>query len=93
MGQLEVLAIMENIAALVQSRPIVLGIKKIYSKFPHVTWDNYFSGGEIMDWLGQFGFGAIMTCRGDLLPPSIPRKYLHKKKTYASGKTKDGAVL
>ena len=91
MGQLEVLAIMENIAALVQSRPIVLGIKKIYSKFPHVTWDNYFSGYKIIDWLGQFGFGAIMTCRRDLLP-LFPGKYLHKKKTDTSEK-KGCAVL
>ena len=41
-----------------------------------------------MNWLGQMGFGTIMTCGQDLLPAGIPGKYLHKKKMEASKRTK-----
>ena len=41
-----------------------------------------------MEWLRRYGFGSMMTRRRDLLPQPIPGKYLHKKKTYASGRTK-----
>ena len=36
-----------------------------------------------MDWLGQQGLGATMTCRRDRLPPEIESKYLCKEKTEA----------
>lgn len=63
-------------------------VKKIYRSFPHGTWDNYFSGDKIFDWVGQNGFGVTMTCRRDRLPADIDEIYLHKKKTDDSLKTK-----
>ena len=44
---------------------------KIFCEHPHSTWENYFSGDQIMNWLGGNGFGAKMTCRGDRLPGDI----------------------
>eukprot|EP00957_Ditylum_brightwellii_P024799 1874512-Ditylum_brightwellii.AAC.1 len=34
------------------------------------------------------GFGGVMNCRRDWLPQGIPGKYLHKKKTDTSDRTK-----
>ena len=62
--------------------------KKIYKRKPHIIMDNYFSEGKILNWIGQNGFGATMTCRRDRLPPAIPGKYWHKQKTDTSKKTK-----
>ncbi len=36
-------------------------IRKIYPLPPHIVADNHFSGDEVMDWLGQKGYGATMT--------------------------------
>ena len=63
-------------------------IKKIYSSKPHVTMDNYFSGDRICEWIGQKGFGEIMTCRRDRLPSGVPAKYWHKQRTDTSKRTK-----
>lgn len=56
-------------------------VKKIFRLHPHSTWDNYFCGDNIMNWIGQNGFGTTMTIRRDCLPKAILGKYLHKKKT------------
>ena len=32
--------------------------REILHEHPHSTWDNYFSGYKIMDWLCGNGFGA-----------------------------------
>ena len=93
MGQVEVRLILEKLVPMVRSKPHMNGINQIFSRFPHTTWDNYFSGDKIMDWLGQRGFGAMMTCRRDLLPAGIPGKYLHKKKTDVSKRTKVARYL
>ena len=50
--------------------------KKVFRAKPHTTWDNYFSGDLVMDWLGQNGFGATMSCRRDHLPSGVPNQYL-----------------
>ena len=55
--------------------------QQIFSEKPHSTWDNFFSGDNIMDWLGRNGFGATMTCRRDRLPVAVSGHYMHKKKT------------
>jgi hypothetical protein len=60
----------------------------LWDEHPHCTWDNYFSGDQIFDHMGNLGFGALMTCRRDRLPSGIPEKYLSKKKMDTSDKTK-----
>ena len=81
-GPLEVRRIMEKV-----SRMVMYGedtedgsTKKLFRAKPHTTWDNYFSGLLVMDWLGQNGFGATMTCRRDRLPSGVPNRFLHLKK-------------
>ena len=61
---------------------------KVFKSKPHMTWDNYFSGNEIFEYVGKLGMGMMMTYRRDRLPSDIDGKYLHKKKTDTSQKTK-----
>jgi hypothetical protein len=56
-------------------------------EIPHSTWDNFFSGDDINDWIGQNGFGVTMTCRRDRLPRGVPNHFFHKVAT-APGDTK-----
>jgi hypothetical protein len=56
--------------------------KKIFREKPHSTWDNYFSGDMILNWLGENGFSSTMTCRRDRLPAEIPGHFLHKGKQH-----------
>ena len=65
----------------------------IFRQKPHCTWDNYFSGDAILDWLGDNGFGATMTCRRDRLPKDVKGEFLHKKKTDTSTRTKVARFL
>ena len=79
MGNIEVKMIVDKL------KPKVIGShgdeKKIFRDCPHMTWDNYFSGDKIFDYIEKNGFGCTMTCRRDRLPGDIDGKYLHKKKT------------
>ena len=52
----------------------------IFREKPHLTWDNYFSGDDIMMHAGQRGFGLTMTCRQDCLPKDIPSHFVNKEK-------------
>ena len=54
---------------------------KIFRKHPHSTWENCFSGDQIMNWIGGNGFGYTLACRRDRLPGDIEGCYLHKNKT------------
>jgi hypothetical protein len=60
-------------------RPIIMNSK------PHITWDNFFSGDDILHYAAEKGFGLTMTSRRDRLPGcsggGIPSKYWHKEKT------------
>ena len=62
--------------------------KKLYSNRPHSTWDNHFSGDQMMQWAGENGFGLTMTCRRDRLPKGVEGKYWHKEKTDANRRSK-----
>ena len=53
--------------------------KKILCEHPHSTWDNYFNGYQIINWLVGNGFGAMMPCSRGRLPGDIEGKYLHTK--------------
>ena len=66
--------------------------RKTFCEHPHSTWENYFSGDQIMNWLGGNGFGSTMTCRRDRLPGEIEGHYLHKK-TDSSDKKKLACFL
>jgi len=66
----------------VEGEPAGPSVKKIFKEKFHSTWDNYFSGDVIMDWLGTNGFGATMTCRRDRLLFGVPGRYVHKQKTF-----------
>jgi hypothetical protein len=47
---------------------------RILHQQPHITWDNFFSGDEIMMYAAEKGFGLTMTCHRDRLPKGIPGK-------------------
>eukprot|EP00549_Striatella_unipunctata_P025554 CAMPEP_0118723430 /NCGR_PEP_ID=MMETSP0800-20121206/31998_1 /TAXON_ID=210618 ORGANISM="Striatella unipunctata, Strain CCMP2910" /NCGR_SAMPLE_ID=MMETSP0800 /ASSEMBLY_ACC=CAM_ASM_000638 /LENGTH=112 /DNA_ID=CAMNT_0006631853 /DNA_START=360 /DNA_END=695 /DNA_ORIENTATION=+ len=61
---------------------------KIFCEPPNFTWDNYFSGYEIMDYLGENGFSATMTCRQDRLPRGVKKKAFHHEKTSVDKRNK-----
>jgi hypothetical protein len=38
-------------------------IMYLWDDLPHFTWDDYFSGDQIFDYMGNLGFDALMMCR------------------------------
>ena len=42
--------------------------RKIFHEHSHSTWNNDFSGDQIINWIGVNGFGATITCMRDRLP-------------------------
>ncbi|KAG7337868.1 hypothetical protein IV203_017745 [Nitzschia inconspicua] len=77
-GPKEVRLIMEKIA------PFIAGggsERVLWKSKPHSTWDNHFSGCQILNWLGEEGYAATMTCRRNRLPKNVPPKYFHTEKT------------
>ena len=46
-------------------------MKRVYRKPPHITADNFFSSGPIMDWLGGKGYGMTATCARNRIPTEI----------------------
>ncbi len=54
-------------------------IKKIYSKRPHITADNHFSGENVMSFMGENSFGMTCTCLRDRFPPGLKRYFNHEK--------------
>ena len=60
----------------------------IYEEKPHITMDNFLSGDKVLDWIGNKGFRATLTCCCDRLPSGIPSNYLHKQNTDSSKRTK-----
>ena len=60
----------------------------LWNELPHFTWENYFLGNQIFDYMGNLGFCALMTCQQDRLPGGIPEKYLSKKKTDMADRSK-----
>jgi hypothetical protein len=85
-GPMEVRMIMEDMKRLVTGEEGD-GRRQIFREKPHSTWDNFFSGDDINDWIGLNGFGVTMTCRRDRLPKGVPNHWFHKVAT-APGDTK-----
>ena len=81
-GPNEVVMNANEILTIVKGHPLSEGgHRQIFLEPPNTTWDNYFSGDNIMRFLGERGLPATMTCRRERLPKDIPSMYLHKKKT------------
>ena len=57
--------------------------RKIFKEKPHTTWDNYFSGDDIMNWCGKNEWPCTMTCQRGRLPKKVPTGYWHKASTPA----------
>jgi hypothetical protein len=57
-------------------------MRKIYPVLPHIVANNHFLGDEVMDWLGQKGYGVTMTNHGDRFPKGL-KPYLHHDKVVA----------
>ena len=71
-GNIEVKEIMEVMKLMVEGEDGYE--RKTFHENPHSTWENYFSGDQIMNWLGGNGFGSTMTCRRDWFPADIEGK-------------------
>eukprot|EP00957_Ditylum_brightwellii_P118935 9070821-Ditylum_brightwellii.AAC.1 len=56
-------------------------IKKYFTITPGITFENYFSGNNIIDYAGQKGFGLCTTVWRGRLPKGVPAPYMHKKTT------------
>jgi hypothetical protein len=64
---------------LIDGKVYTVPIKKLYSKRPHITADNHFSGENVMAFIGENGFGMTCTCRRDRFPPELKRYLNHEK--------------
>ena len=53
--------------------------KMIYSKLPHLTADNHFLGKNIMNYIGESGFGITTTCHCDCFPKRL-KDYCHHER-------------
>ena len=80
-GPCKVWRLIENLEPMVLGKPHKHGTCQIFSECPHSTWDNYFSGDDVMDYLGEKGFSATMTCQRNRLPKGVADCFLHKEKT------------
>jgi len=59
-------------------------MKPIYFQKPHITADNYFSGENVMDYIGRKGYGITCTVRRDRYPVGL-KPYLHHDKVLSTG--------
>ena len=57
--------------------------RRIFSKCPHFTVDNHFSGDDILDEAGKRGFGITGTVRRDRFPAGL-KEFVHSEKVTAS---------
>ena len=62
--------------------------RAIFSRKPHFTFDNYFSGNEIMEYAAAEGFGLTTTVRRDRLLKGVPGKFLAKGKTQTNKRSR-----
>ena len=51
--------------------------KQIFDEPVHIAMDNFFSGDEVLRFLGERGWKVTMTCRRDRLPRGVPRSYFN----------------
>jgi hypothetical protein len=85
-GPCEVRRIIEMLEPMVLGEKKKEGWRQIFPEKPHMTCNNYFSGDEMMDYLGEKGFSATMTCQRNHLPSGVDDCFLHKEKTVPGNK-------
>ena len=83
----------ENITLLIVGEEQQPGVNQIFKSNPHFTFDIYFSGDLIMNYLGNYGYGDVMTCLWDCLTSNIPPQYFHKLKTDSKQQSKESHFL
>lgn len=52
--------------------------RPIFSRPPHITCDNHFSGDNVLDYAGLKGFGITQTLRWDRFPTGLKEYYTMK---------------
>ena len=69
-GPVEVKRMIELINPLIKGNPKDENDtrRQVFDDAPHITLDNFFSGDQVLEYLGQRGYQATMTCRRDRLP-------------------------
>ena len=92
-GPNEARIVCENITPLIVGEEQQPGAKQIFKSNSRFTYDNYFSGNSIINYLGKNGFAAVMTCRRDRLLWNIPPQYFHKLKTDFKQRVKEARLL
>jgi hypothetical protein len=70
----EVCRIIEQLQTMVIGAPEQSATCQIFSKKPHSTSENFFSGDLIMDYLGKHSFAVTMTCQQNWLPKGGSRR-------------------
>jgi hypothetical protein len=72
-GPLEVKRLVELINPLIKGNQKDDGDRRrqIFEEPPHITLDNFFSGDQVVHYLGERGYKVTMTCRRDRLPKGI----------------------
>jgi len=51
--------------------------KQLFDEPVHIAMDNFFSGDEMLKFLGEQGWKATITCRRDRLPRDVPKSYFN----------------
>jgi hypothetical protein len=74
-----------SIKNLIDGKEYMVPVNKIYAKHPHITAENHFSGENVMNFIGENGFGITCTCRRDQYPPGI-KSYLNHDKVASTDK-------
>jgi len=62
--------------------------KPIFREPPHMTWDNYFSSYQSMEYIASKGMGMTCTVNRGQLPGKVPVQYWHKGTTGSDDRTK-----
>jgi len=57
--------------------------KAIFTEKPHITWDNFFSGDQTMEYCASKGLVITCTVNRGRLPGKVPAQYWHKTKLNA----------
>ena len=78
-GPAEVVRMIEIITPLIKgaSKESTDKRKQIFDEPVHLAMDNFFSGDEVLSFLGERGWKATMTCRRDRLPRGVPKAYFN----------------
>jgi hypothetical protein len=81
-GPCELRRILEGLMPMVVGAQQKPNCRQIYQEKPYSMWDtNNFSGDDVMDFIGENGFSATMTCQRNRLPKGVEDIYLHKERT------------